>query len=220
MMRDDPALTFALTLKRWFRANGWPQKITDDWAKDAGIQSATGPWASQVCNAMKAAGYNPKAEFFLALGEFNRFVAEQDVMRVKDTKLRDRLAKTTPLLHENGQPYGAADFWSLYAGLLEPPSAFADSSVALTQDDVDEWVKGMRTKFRQISLEQMCSRAEAWQMLSDALVELNADEKGWVREVLAGLHDPTVDDAQAYINPDDKKQPLAAAMDHLLGSRC
>jgi len=198
-MRDDPALTFALTLKRWFRANGWPQKITDDWAKDAGIQSTTGPWASQVCNAMKAAGYNPKAEFFLALGEFNRFVAEQDVIRIKDTKLRSRLSETIPLLHENGQPYGAADFWSLYAGLLEPPAKFADANAELTQDDVDEWIRTLRNSFRQISLKQMCSRAEAWQMLSDAVTELNPDQTGWVQEVLAGLHDPSLDEATPHI---------------------
>ena len=199
-MRDDPALTFALTLKRWFRANGWPQKVTDDWAKDPGIQSTTGPWASQVCNAMKAAGYNPKAEFFLALGEFNRFVAEQDVLRIKNSKLRKRLSETTPLLHENGQPYGAADFWSLYAGLLEPPAEFAEANTALTQEDVDEWVKTMRSSFRQISLRQMCSRAEAWQMLNDAVTELNPDQTGWIQEVLAGLHDPSLNEAMPHIH--------------------
>ena len=69
MIPNDPALTFAVTLKRWFASNDWPQKITDDWARDVG--NSTGPWASQVCNAMKAKGYNPKAEFFLALGTFN-----------------------------------------------------------------------------------------------------------------------------------------------------
>ena len=54
-MNENPALTFAITLKRWFAANGWPQRITDVWAHDPGIQSPTGPWASQMCNAMKAA---------------------------------------------------------------------------------------------------------------------------------------------------------------------
>ena len=78
-MDESPALTFALTLKRWFRANGWPQKITDDWAKDPGIKSPNGPWASQVCNAMKGDNYNPRAEFYIALGAFNDFVAKKDL---------------------------------------------------------------------------------------------------------------------------------------------
>ena len=39
---------------------------------------------------MKASGYNPKAEFFLALGTFNKVVAEQELLAVKDTA-KDRL---------------------------------------------------------------------------------------------------------------------------------
>ena len=34
MSGADSKHAFALTLKRWFNSNGWPQKITDDWAKD------------------------------------------------------------------------------------------------------------------------------------------------------------------------------------------
>ena len=89
MIPTDPALTFAITLKRWFASNDWPQKITNDWAQDVG--NTSGPWASQVCNAMKAAGYNPKAEFFLALGAFNEMVAEQKLLAIKDTRLKERL---------------------------------------------------------------------------------------------------------------------------------
>ena len=40
---------------------------------------------------MKAAGYNPKAEFFLALGAFNKTVAEQELLSITDTRLKDRL---------------------------------------------------------------------------------------------------------------------------------
>ena len=40
---------------------------------------------------MKASGYNPKAEFFLALGTFNQVVADQELLAIKDTKLKDRL---------------------------------------------------------------------------------------------------------------------------------
>ena len=40
---------------------------------------------------MKASGYNPKAEFFLALGAFSKVVADQDLLGITDTKLKDRL---------------------------------------------------------------------------------------------------------------------------------
>ena len=115
---------------------------------------------------MKASGYNPKAEFNLALGTFNKVVAEQDLLAIKDTKLKDRLTGATPLCLENGQPYGGAEFWSLYAGLIEPPEAFGKAPNQLTQEDVDEWVRLMRENFRQISQKHMCSRAEAWTLHS------------------------------------------------------
>ena len=151
---NDPALTFAVTLKRWFSGNGWPQKITDDWARDVG--NATGPWASQVCNAMKASGYNPKAEFFLALGAFNRVVADQELLPIKDTKLKDRLTGASPLCLENGQPYGGAEFWSLYAGLIEPPEAFAKKA-EMTHKRTLMPVREMQANFRQVSLKYMVS---------------------------------------------------------------
>ena len=56
---------------------------------------------------MKASGYNPKAEFFLALGAFNKVVADQELLAIKDTKLKDRLTGASPLCLENGQPTAA-----------------------------------------------------------------------------------------------------------------
>ena len=225
MIPNDPALTFAVTLKRWFAANGWPQKITDDWARDVG--STTGPWASQVCNAMKAAGYNPKAEFFLALGTFNKVVAEQELLSITDTKLKERLDGASPLCLKNGQPYGGAEFWSLYAGLIEPPEAFAQKPGALTQEEVDEWVRIMRENFRLISLKHMCTRSEAWSLLKEKMIEVAElagdhvpdDDLSFVQEVLAGLLDPTVDEAIRRAKRSEISQPLQEAMAALLGER-
>ena len=202
MIPTDPALTFAVTLKKWFSGNGWPQKITDDWARDVG--NTTGPWASQVCNAMKASGYNPKAEFFLALGTFNSVVASQDLLAIKDTRLKDRLTDAQPLCLENGQPYGGAEFWSLYAGLIEPPEAFNQQQGELTEEDVEEWTKLMRDNFRKISLKYMCSRAEAWEMLQEEILKAAAnssdyfppDDIEWIQEVLSGLREPTIEECK------------------------
>ena len=225
MIPNDPALTFAVTLKRWFAANGWPQKITDDWARDVG--NTTGPWASQVCNAMKAAGYNPKAEFFLALGTFNKVVAEQELLAITDTRLKDRLDGSSPLCLENGQPYGGAEFWSLYAGLIEPPEAFTQKPGALTQEEVDEWVRIMRENFRLISLKHMCTRGEAWALLKDKMIEVAElagdhvpdDDLSFIQEVLAGLVDPTVDEAIRRAKRSEISQPLQEGMSALLGER-
>ena len=223
MIPSDPALTFALTLKRWFASNGWPQKITGDWARDVG--NSTGPWASQVCNAMKAAGYNPKAEFFLALAAFNRVVADQELLAIKDTKLKDRLTGATPLCMEDGKPYGGAEFWSLYAGLIEPPEVFAKAA-EFTEEDATEWTNLQRDNFRRVSLKFMCSRAEAWEMILNKLQEigdregeyLSPEDLAWAQEVLAGLHDPSADELTRTAKRHQHHTPLATAMEELLGA--
>tara|TARA_A200000159_G_scaffold68719_1_gene63633 strand:- start:1410 stop:2111 length:702 start_codon:yes stop_codon:yes gene_type:complete len=223
MIPNDPALTFAVTLKRWFASNGWPQKITDDWAQDVG--NATGPWASQVCNAFKAAGYNPKAEFFLALGTFNQAVASQELLAIKDTKLKDRLTGALPLLLENGQPYGGAEFWSLYAGLIEPPAAFFNASEALTQEDIDEWAKRITENFRLVSLKHMVSRGEAWQLImaefdkwserQDTIIP--PDDIQLVQEVILGLTEPTLEKIGPMLKRYPDGCPLTDAYEVLLG---
>ena len=222
MIPNDPALTFAVTLKRWFASNGWPQKITDDWARD--VNNSTGPWASQVCNAMKASGYNPKAEFFLALGTFNQVVADQELLAIKDVKLKDRLTGASPLCLDNGQPYGGAEFWSLYAGLIEPPEAFIKKE-EMTQEDVDALCHAMQDNFRQVSLKYMVSRPEAWELVKEAVLKfaddrdvfVSPDDLQLMQETLAGLIDWTpetlVPTLQRYADGD----PLVGAFHALLG---
>ena len=221
MIPEDPALTFALTLKRWFASNGWPQKITDDWAR--ATQSNSGPWASQVCNALKAKGYNPKAEFFLALAAFNKAVFEQEFTGITDRLLRDRLTGATALLLDNGEPFGGADFWSLYAGLLGPPEGL-ERIGEMTQEDVDAAMQLMRDNFRQICLEYMVNPPTAWQMVHAAIIEA-ADRLGVVvppddiqqfKEVLVGLFEHTPETLVPIIHRYGKRDPMVAAFHALL----
>ena len=223
MIPSDPALTFALTLKRWFASNDWPQKITDDWARDVG--NSSGPWASQVCNAMKAAGYNPKAEFFLSLATFNQVVASQELLGITDTKLKDRLTGASPLCLENGQPYGGAEFWSLYAGVIEPPAAFAKSA-EFTEEDATDWVRLQRDNFRRVSLKEMCSRAEAWELIRAKIIQIcdrndcrmAPEDLDWLQEVLAGIHDPDASELNRAAKRHQDHSPLSTTMEELLGA--
>jgi len=225
MIQEDGPLTFALTLKRWFASNGWPQKITQDWAEDAGVQNPHGPWASQMCGAMKGSGYNPKAEFFLALAEFNHFVEQQDTKAITNSKLRDRLTGAKPLCLDNGQLYKAPDFWSLYAGLIEPPADFA-SSAEFTEEDAAEWTNLQRDNFRRVSLKFMCSRAEAWDIILNKIQEigdregeyLSPEDLAWGQEVLAGIHDPSAEELTRTAKRHRHHTPLSTAMEELLGA--
>lgn len=223
MIKDDGPLTFALTLKRWFASNDWPQKITQDWAEDSGVQNPNGPWASQMCGAMKAAGYNPKAQFFLALAEFNHFVEQQNTKVIVNSKLRDRLEGAKSLRLDNGQPYKAPDFWSLYAGLIEPPAAFS-SQGEMTQEDVDALVQLMKDNFRQVSLKHMASPAQAWEMLKDAIAKcgdaqgfyVSPDDIQLIQETLAGLVEHTPETLVPILQRYREHEPLNCAFHYLL----
>ena len=225
VIQDDPALVFALTVKRWFATNDWPQKITDDWAKDPGVLNPHGPWASQVCGALKADGYNPKAQFFLALAEFNQFVARQELKSIVGKKRRERLEGAVPLLTDAGTPYTGSDFWSLFAGLINPPEQFQGTQ-ELTQEDVDVWTKAMRDNFRKVSLKYMVSPTEAWDKIEHLMIEITGaagdtlapDDFDWAKEVLCGLRNPTVDEAIRRAKRSQHSYPLQTAMEQLLGA--
>ena len=111
---------FAWLMRSWFKRHDVPQKITDDWANDPGIQHQTGPWASQVCGAIKGQGYSPRVGFFVGLEHFNEYLArdKDDVYRfaVTDQTTRRRLRGMEPLVLKHGGPLTAVDFWAIYSG--------------------------------------------------------------------------------------------------------
>ena len=213
-LKDDPKVVFALTLKRWFKANGWPQAITDNWAKDAGVQAPTGPWASQVCGAMKG-DFHPRVEFFLAFARFNDAVAQQQFNAIQNRKVRDRLTKAAPLCLENGQPYGPTEFFQLFTGLIDPPKQYENDS-QFDQSDLDDILKWCQEKFRALALAEMCSRAEGWSMVRDRLEQhpsVNTDQLPMIQEILAGLASPTVDDYPASWK---QRDPIREVLSELL----
>lgn len=223
-MDRSPALTFALTLKRWFRANDWPQKITDDWANDPGVNYQHGPWASQICGALKGDGYNPRAEFFIALAVFNQAVKDQSFKGIQSATLKKRLTDSVPLTHDDGRLYSPTDFWSLFAGQIEPPAEYGESEGPMTQEDVDAAVKLMRDNFRQVSLDYMVSPATAWQMLHAAIVEcgekhgtfVSPDDIQQLKEVLAGLAEHTPETLVPIVQRYGKHDPVVCAFHVLL----
>ena len=118
---DDAREAFGNALKAWFARNSWPQSITETWAKSCG---SPGPWASQISPAINYK-LDPKAAFFVALGNFNAAVAERNVLSVTNERVRTLLLKGQPLCHDDGVPYGPEDFFKLFTGLIEPPEEIA-----------------------------------------------------------------------------------------------
>ena len=219
--------TFGSTIKAWFRANDWPQSVPEKLAKAKG--NPTGPWASQISHAMNDK-HQPKTEFFMAMAWFNEVVATRDLAGLTDRRLIDQLRNAQPLCHDNGQPYTAPDFFSLFVGLIDPPAEFdPGAEPELTIEDVEEATRLWRASFREISLKHMCSKGEAWEMLKERMIEI-ANETGtpsndqhdclsWVQEVLAGIREPTVDEAIRQAKRWKDSQPMQRAMEELLGEK-
>lgn len=187
----DPAReAFGDALKVWFARNGWPQSITETWAKSCG---SPGPWASQISPAINYK-LDPKAAFFVALGNFNAAVAERNVLSVTNERVRALLLKGQPLCHDDGVPYGAEDFFKLFTGLLEPPEELAKPEQALVPmpcsvgpERMDEVTAAARDAFADVGAQLMISPADLWGKIKPFMTELFDDEQVLhLQKVLAG----------------------------------
>ena len=206
---------FAVTLKVWFKANDWPQSITEVVARSKG--NKTGPWASQISHAM-AGKHEPKVPFFLALGWFNQVVCERDFGGLTDRRALDRLRNAEPLCHDDGRPYDATDFFKLYAGLAEPPKEYLgseDGGPVFTQEMVDAWKEGLRAGFKEACIATLSPPAAIWAVVSKRAIDVykaNQDDLDFTREVLAGIRDVTVFEGARMRKKYSDTNPLANAI--------
>ena len=129
---------FASAIKTWLAQNGWPQLITDAWARDVGYPN--GPWASQIC-ALLQGGFHPRPSFWIALAEFNRVVADQQFTPLKDQKLKGRLRDARPFVDVEGNVATASTLFSMFIGQESIPvqyAGFSDQNAALySKTDAD-----------------------------------------------------------------------------------
>ena len=72
---------FGQYILTWFKRNEWAQGITEQVAKEIGIEG--GPWASQVSTAINGK-LDPKAAFFIAFGMFNIYIHAGDFSKIKE----------------------------------------------------------------------------------------------------------------------------------------
>lgn len=186
---------FGFVIKAWFAKNEWPQVVAEQVARAKG--SKIGPWASQMSNCMQGK-LSPKPDFFVAMGWFNNVILTRDFQGITDRRLMDRLLGSEALTHEDGQPFTASDFFSLFIGELKIPSQFSQAEVELTQDQVDDFWNEIRLAFRELALEMMTDKVEVWNLIAAALQKegIHQDEIDWVREAMVGLIKPTVAECQ------------------------
>lgn len=191
----DNSFALGPVLKGWFKKWDWPQSITEGVARAKGWEN--GPWASQISICMSGR-LTPKPAFFMALGDFNRVVAERDFGGISDRRIIDRLRNGQPLTHENGVPWTGLDFFACYVGELKGPEPEIDT---LTQEQVDEWQKEIRLCFRELVLATMETPAKTWKTVADEWIGIGVspEDVEFAQEVISGLTDLTVEQASRLV---------------------
>lgn len=115
----DAAIQFGKMLRRWRVANNWTQYTAKRWAEEAGHPSISHSGLSELEQAKTRA---PRAGVFLSLAELNERVANADFSGVRSRDLLDQLKGSIPIAHEDGRPWGPADFWECHCGLRAAPA--------------------------------------------------------------------------------------------------
>ena len=203
---------FGLVIKKWFAINNWPQNVPEVVAKSKG--NKTGPWASQISHAMNGK-HEPKVPFFCALAWFNQVVAERDFGGISDRRTIDRLLQAEPLCHDNGTPFNASDFFNLYAGITKPPLEYQPGADTLSQEQLEQWVEGLRLAFKETCIAMMDKPGKVWaevEKVAREKYDVYGEDMDWVREVIAGVIEADLKQATRMRVKYGRKQPLINAM--------
>ena len=153
---------FASAIKTWLIQNDWPQKVTDDWARDA--DCPCGPWASQICKLFQE-GYNPRPSFWIALAEFNRVVADQQFTPLKDQKLKGRLRDARPFVDVEGNVATASTLYSMFIGQESIPVQYA----GFTDQTAELYSKTVADMFEDLVLKSGQPGRLAWKEVENKL---------------------------------------------------
>lgn len=152
---------FGQYILTWFKRNDWAQGITEQVAKEIGIEG--GPWASQVSTAINGK-LDPKAAFFLAFGIFNLFIHKGDFNKIKDQSLKEKLVGSKAFTHNNGRPFDGADFFRLFTGLIEVPKKYKKQITSINKQTISEYGELIVAHFLKIKRHEMLNTKEAWQL--------------------------------------------------------
>ena len=119
---ERSSLEFGRMLRRWRVLNGWTQYTIRKWANEAGHSSSSHSGLSELERGLTR---HPRSSWFINLAETNERLHLADFAGVTSRDLRDQLANGRAITHDDGTPWGAADFWSCHVGLLPPPAWLA-----------------------------------------------------------------------------------------------
>jgi hypothetical protein len=143
---DAARVQFGKFLRNWRKSNDWSVTTAQDWAKAC---PALIPWAMRVAggqwgNLENGKVMQPQPSTFIQLGVLNECLAQQERGTIRDKLLRERVQQARPVLHGDGRPWGAEDWFACYIGKLEGP---ADLWPRQEEIDAEAETKRLRSLF-------------------------------------------------------------------------
>jgi hypothetical protein len=143
---DAARVQFGKFLRNWRKCNDWSVTTAQDWAKAC---PALIPWALRVAggqwgNLENGKVMQPQPSTFIQLGVLNECLAQKERGTIRDKLLRERVQQARPVLHGDGRPWGAEDWFACYIGKLEGP---ADLWPRQEEIDAEAETKRLRSLF-------------------------------------------------------------------------
>lgn len=205
---QESRLVFGRTLSLWLERGGWSHDIPLRWGKAAGFPAI----ADSTFNKLQRGKIEqPYPVTFIQLGLINARLVAQDFSGVDDPALVARLAKQRPILHEDGEPWIATDFFSHFIGEQAAPEWARERPIP-TQEEAVAASAAIADRFRQQASAAGLPMLEAWRsfaahVTSETPRRLSGEEVEVLRSVLSGWDVWSPEQLQDLIDPDDRLRP-------------
>lgn len=208
---QDCREAFGRTLTLWLKRGGWRHDIPLSWGKAAGFPAI----ADSTFNRLQRGKIEqPYPVTFIQLGILNARLVDRDFSGVDDPALAERIARQQPILHDDGRPWSASDFFSHFIGELEAPE-WARRRPALTLEQAVTASDAIAERFRGEAAAAGLPMLQAWRSFAAHVAGqvprlLTADELEVLRSVLSGWDVWTPEQLQELIDADDRLRPELA----------
>jgi hypothetical protein len=187
--QQEAAVAFGLMFRRWRTANGWTQYTAGRWAEEAGFLPVCSHGGTSELENGKL--QHPRATFFEGLGEINVRMATEDYSGVKTRKTLDEIKQSRAILDPDGRPWGPAQFWSCFTGLLAPPEWLARNAEDLAPTLTSEQAAALSVDWAQQAKAMVLNGRSSMAQLAQApLVAPDQEQERWSM-VLHGIHSYT-----------------------------
>lgn len=187
---------FGLAYRSWMLRNDISQQMPNDWAKATG---SLGPWNSQISQLTSrndTKRLDPKALFWVGLGDFNQAIAHDSYPPTLSRRIRDILTSASPFLTPSDSPATASDLFAMWIGAMPIHPQY--QAREYSAEDAERITLVCQNAFRERCLELVISRLEGWLQFEPYIKDYSAAQTARFREVLSGWSEFDADELTTF----------------------